>query len=86
MSIIGWNCLDVSLEIMSKDAKEDKVTQIKNKLEVWHESKETNHNHYKESYYTNPCFLDLSKVYGFKPCIFVHPNFLRYDKGHNLKI
>jgi hypothetical protein len=34
MSIMGWNCLDVSLEIMAKDWKEDKVTQIKNKVEV----------------------------------------------------
>jgi hypothetical protein len=30
----------------------------------------------------NYCSLDLSKVYGFKPCIFVHPNFLRYEKTH----
>jgi len=30
------------------------------------------------------CFLDLSKVYGFKPCIFVHPNFLKYKKTHFL--
>ncbi len=29
------------------------------------------------------CFLDLSKVYGFKPHIFVCPNFL-YEKTHLL--
>jgi hypothetical protein len=56
MSIMGWNCLDVSLELMIKDPKEDKVNQIKNKLEVWHESKEMNHNHYKESYLYQPMF------------------------------
>jgi len=32
------------------------------------------------------CSLDLSRVYGFKPCIFVRPNFLRYEKTHNVKI
>jgi hypothetical protein len=32
------------------------------------------------------CFLDLSRVYGFKPCIFVCSNFLRYEKIHNVRI
>jgi hypothetical protein len=41
---------------MTKDPKEGKVTQIKNKLEVLHESKEMNHNHYKESYLYQPMF------------------------------
>jgi len=30
--------------------------------------------------------LDLSRVNGFKPCIFVHPNLFRYKKAFNLKI
>ncbi len=30
--------------------------------------------------------LDLSIVYGFKPCILVCFNFLRYEKTHNLRI
>jgi len=42
---------------MTKDPKEGKVTQIKNKLEVLHESKEMNHNHYKESYLYQPMFF-----------------------------
>ncbi len=31
-------------------------------------------------------FLDLSRVYGFKPCIFVCTNFLRYEKTNNVQI
>jgi hypothetical protein len=26
--------------------------------------------------------VDLPRVYGFKPCIFVRPNFFRYKKTH----
>jgi len=26
------------------------------------------------------CSLDLSRIYGFKPCIFVRPNFLRMKR------
>jgi hypothetical protein len=30
--------------------------------------------------------LDLSRVHGFKPCIFVCLNFLRYEKTHSVRI
>jgi len=36
----------------------------------------------KATMWHTPCSLDLSKVYGFKPCIFVHRSVFKREKTH----